>query len=162
MTKDRSLFGLVVQQRRFVYLAIAALSGAGILAATRLPSAIYPELTFSRITVVVNGSSLDARQVLFSITRPIEEAISIVPGVARVQSRSIRGGSETNVTFSPSTDMMFALQQVQRIARARAMPEADVAAILGRFTEGRLFGIIGEPRINVLRLNMALDASKPT
>ena len=113
MTAQRSLFGLLAQQRRFVYLAIAVLSGAGIWAATRLPSAIYPELQFPRITIVVQGSSLGARQVVFSITRPIEEAISIVPGVTRVQSRSIRGGSETNVTFSPTTDMIVALQQVQ-------------------------------------------------
>ena len=79
----------------------------------RLPSAIYPELAFSRVTIVVQGTSLGARQVLFSITRPIEEAVSIVPGVTRVQSRSIRGGSETNVTFAPRTDMIVALQQVQ-------------------------------------------------
>src|SRR6185503_8427180 len=59
------------------------------------------------------GSSLGARQVLFTITRPIEEAISIVPGVQRVTSRSIRGGSETNINFAPKTDMIFALQQVQ-------------------------------------------------
>jgi CzcA family heavy metal efflux pump len=107
------LFGLLAAQRRFVYLAIAVLSGAGIWAAFRLPSAIYPELTFSRITIVVQGSSLGARQVLFAITRPIEEAVSIVPGVQRVQSRAIRGSSETNINFAPGTDMVFALQQVQ-------------------------------------------------
>lgn len=111
--RKRSLFGILASQRRFVYLAIAVLSGAGIWAAFKLPSAIYPELTFSRITIVTQGSSLGARQVLFNVTRPIEEAISIVPGVQRVQSRSIRGGSETNINFSPTTDMVFALQQVQ-------------------------------------------------
>jgi hypothetical protein len=89
--QKRSLFGLLAEQRRFIYLAIAVLSGAGIWAALQVPSAIYPELSFSRITVVVEGSSLGARQVMFSITRPIEEAIAIVPGVTRVQSRSIRG-----------------------------------------------------------------------
>lgn len=120
MSEKRSLFGFLAEQRRFVYLAIAVLSGAGVWAAFQLPSAIYPELTFSRITVVVQGSSLGARQVMFSITRPIEEAISIVPGVQRVQSRSIRGGSETNITFSSTTDMIFALQQVQaRVNQAR-------------------------------------------
>jgi len=54
--EGRSLFAVLGQQRRFVYLTIAVLSGAGIWAATQLPSAIYPELTFSRITVVVEGS----------------------------------------------------------------------------------------------------------
>ncbi|MGH7619290.1 MAG: efflux RND transporter permease subunit, partial [Gemmatimonadaceae bacterium] len=113
MTGKRSLFELLTQQRRFIYLTIGVLSAAGIWAAFVLPSAIYPELTFSRITIVTQGSSLGARQVLFSITRPIEEAISIIPGVTRVQSRSIRGGSETNINFAPQTDMIFALQQTQ-------------------------------------------------
>jgi CzcA family heavy metal efflux pump len=109
----RPLFEILGQQRRFVYMAVVLLSVAGVWAATRLPSAIYPELEFSRVTIVVEGTSLGARQVLFTITRPIEEAVSIVPGVTRVQSRSIRGGSETNVTFAPRTDMVVALQQVQ-------------------------------------------------
>jgi len=109
----RALFTILGEQRRFVYMAVVLLTVAGIWAALRLPSSIYPELEFSRVTVVVEGSSLGARQVLFSITRPIEEAVSIVPGVTRVQSRSIRGGSETNITFAPRTNMVDALQQVR-------------------------------------------------
>jgi CzcA family heavy metal efflux pump len=125
----RSLFSVLSEQRRFVYLAVALLTAAGIWAALQLPSAIYPELVFSRITIVAQGTSLGARQVLFSITRPIEEAVSIVPGVTRVQSRSIRGGSEINVTFSPTTDMIYALQQVQaRVNQVRTdlPPELDI------------------------------------
>jgi CzcA family heavy metal efflux pump len=127
VSSKRSLFGLLAEQRRFVYLAIAVLSGAGIWAATQLPSAIYPELVFSRITVVVEGSSLGSRQVLFGITRPLEEAIAVVPGVTRVASRSIRGGAETNVTFGPNTDMVVALQQVQaRVNQVRnGLPSAN-------------------------------------
>jgi multidrug efflux pump subunit AcrB len=128
VTEKRSLFGLLAEQRRFVYLAITVLSVAGIWAATQLPSAIYPELTFSRVTVVVEGSSLGARQVLFGITRPIEEAVAIVPGVTRVQSRSIRGGSETNITFAPKTDMIVALQQVQaRVNQVRTTLPGELA-----------------------------------
>jgi CzcA family heavy metal efflux pump len=125
----RGLFGVLAEQRRFVFLAIILLSVAGIWAALQLPSAIYPELEFSRITVVAEGTSLGARQVLFTVTRPIEEAVSIVPGVTRVQSRSIRGGSEINITFSPTTDMIFALQQVQaRVNQVRGdlPPELDI------------------------------------
>ena len=127
--RGKGLFGVLAEQRRFVYLAIALLSAAGIWAALQLPSAIYPELVFSRITIVSQGTSLGARQVLFTVTRPIEEAVSIVPGVTRVQSRSIRGGSEINVTFSPKTDMIYALQQVQaRVNQVRAdlPPELDI------------------------------------
>ena len=109
----RSLFALLSAQRRFIYLAVMLLSVAGIWGAYSLPSAIYPELNFSRITIVAEGSSLGARQQLFSVTRPIEEAVSIVPGVIRVQSRSIRGASEINIVFSANTEMVDALQQVR-------------------------------------------------
>ena len=142
MSRAGSLFGLLARQRRFVYLAVAVLSGAGIWAAFHLPSAIYPELNFSRITIVVQGSSLGARQVLFNITRPIEEAISIVPGVQRVQSRSIRGGSETNINFAPNTDMIFALQQVQaRVNQVRSDLPPDLDIEVERLTPS-LFPIL--------------------
>jgi CzcA family heavy metal efflux pump len=138
----RSLFALLGEQRRFVYMATACLTAAGVFTAFRLPSAIYPELTFARITVVVEGSSLGARQVLFSITRPLEEALSVVPGVIRVQSRSIRGGSETNITFAPKTDMIFALQQVQaRVNQARSSLPADLDIEVERLTPS-LFPIL--------------------
>ena len=107
------LFDVLVRQRRFIYLAVALLSAAGIGSALTLPSAIYPELTFPRIAIVAEGSSLGARQVVFSITRPIEEAVSVVPGVLRVRSRSIRGASEISMWFAPRTDMIYALQLVQ-------------------------------------------------
>ncbi|HEY4131923.1 MAG TPA: efflux RND transporter permease subunit, partial [Gemmatimonadaceae bacterium] len=142
MSQKRSLFSLLAAQRRFVYMAIAVLSAAGIWAATQLPSAIYPELTFSRITIVVQGSSLGARQMLFSVSRPIEEAVSIVPGVTRVQSRAIRGGTETNVTFTSSTDMIYALQQVQaRVNQIRSDLPQGVDIEIERLTPS-LFPIL--------------------
>ena len=131
----RSLFEYLAEQRRFIYMVVALLSAAGIWEATRIPSAIYPELAFSRITVVAEGSALGARQVLFGITRPVEEAVSIVPGVTRVQSRSIRGGSETNVTFADGTDMIYALQQVQaRINQIQGELPAGVSLTAERLT----------------------------
>src|SRR6476620_3645845 len=142
MTEGRSLYSLLTQQRRFVYLAIGLLSAAGIWAALSLPSAIYPELAFPRITIVVQGSALGARQVVFAITRPIEEAISIVPGVTLVKSRSIRGASEINVTFAPDVDMSLALQQTQaRVNQIRGDLPAGVDVEVERLSPS-LFPII--------------------
>ena len=137
-----SLFDLLAAQRRFVYLVVGLLSAAGIYAATRLPSAIYPELAFPRILVVSEGSALGARQMVFSVTRPIEEAISIVPGVMRVRSRTIRGASEISITFADKADIMYALQQVQaRVNEVRPQLPADLDISVERMTPS-LFPIV--------------------
>jgi K+-transporting ATPase ATPase C chain len=51
--------------------------------------------------------------------------------------------------------------QVTRVARARGFSEEQVGDLVRRYTEGRQFGIFGEPRVNVLLLNLALDGGAP-
>jgi K+-transporting ATPase ATPase C chain len=51
--------------------------------------------------------------------------------------------------------------QVERIAQVRAMTPDAVRQLVADATEGRTFGVLGEPRVNVLRLNLALDAAQP-
>lgn len=60
--------------------------------------------------------------------------------------------------LDPDISPASAAYQVQRVARVRGLDPARVGALVAQCTEARSFGVLGEPRVNVLALNRALDA----
>jgi K+-transporting ATPase ATPase C chain len=62
--------------------------------------------------------------------------------------------------LDPEISPAAAAYQAARVARARNVSLVSVQALVERYTEGRQFGILGEPRVNVLKLNLALDEAE--
>lgn len=120
---------------RAIALAVALLAGAGLVAATNLPSSIYPRLEFPRVAIIGHSGTLPARAMMMSVTRPLEQAVMEVPGIRRVRSTTFRGATEISAQFEPSSDMIVALQQVQgKIDDARPSLPQGTDLIVERLT----------------------------
>jgi CzcA family heavy metal efflux pump len=96
-----------------LFLLILVLGAAGVWTATRLPSSIFPAVTFPRVKVIADAGEEPAARMIPAVTRPLEEAILRVPGIERVTSTTARGSVEIGAEFSWGTDMQLALQRVQ-------------------------------------------------
>ena len=108
--KSRQYFGVLV-------MLTALATGAGVWAMLRMPNSVYPEASFPRVAVIAElpGTSLELMEI--SVTRPLENVISTVPGVERVQASTIRGSADISVYFSAETDMRTAVEAIRgRIA----------------------------------------------
>lgn len=91
----------------------------------------------------------------------------IASDVARLRTEGVEGPLPADLVtasgsgLDPDLSPAAALAQVPRIAGARGLPEAEVRALVERTVERRTIGLLGEPRVNVLRLNLELDSLKP-
>ena len=126
---------VISRQSRAIGVVAIGLVIAGVVAALKLPSGIYPPLQFPRIVIVAHSGTLPPQSMSLIVTRPIEQVVMAVPGVRRVRSRSIRGASEISAQFDPSTDMVVALQMVQnRVAEITGDLPADTDLQIERMT----------------------------
>jgi K+-transporting ATPase ATPase C chain len=62
--------------------------------------------------------------------------------------------------LDPDISPAYADLQVPRVAKARGLSQATVLALVKKYTDGRTLGVLGEPRVHVLQLNIALDGAK--
>jgi CzcA family heavy metal efflux pump len=104
---------VVSSQSRAIVVIVALLCAAGIYAATQLPIAVFPATDFPRIVIIVDNGEAPASQTLVSVTRPIEEAMNGIPGIARIKSKTARGSVEISLYFQWGGNINQELSLVQ-------------------------------------------------
>jgi len=108
-----NLASVVAYQSRAIVVIVMLLCAAGLYAAWQLPVAIFPETAFPRIVIIVDNGEAPASQTLVSVTRPIEEAMNGIPGIARIKSKTARGSVEISLFFNWGGDINQELSLVQ-------------------------------------------------
>jgi len=104
---------IISNHKRAVLLVIALLCVTGLIALTRIPRALFPQTDFPRIIIAAENGVAPAQQTLVSVTKPIEEAMSGIPGISRIKSTTARGSTEIDLFFDWRTDIVQTLQIVQ-------------------------------------------------
>jgi CzcA family heavy metal efflux pump len=120
---------LVSNHSRAIVVIVVLLCVAGLYAAWQLPIAVFPQTDFPRIVIIVDNGEAPASQTLVSVTRPIEEAMNGIPGIARIKSKTARGSSEVSLFFDWNVDIIQELQLVQaRLSQLSASlpPTAEI------------------------------------
>jgi multidrug efflux pump subunit AcrB len=112
------------EHKSIIFLIITLALVGGYLAFS-IPIAVFPTTDFPRVVVGVDNGVMPIDQMLVTITRPIEEAVSGVQGIEDVQSITSRGSAEIDLFFSWRVDMF---QTLQRVNAALARVETSLPA----------------------------------
>src|SRR5437667_2407328 len=135
---------LVETQWRSVVVVFALLAIGGVVGMTRVPLSLFPQTDFPRILIVVENGEMPAQQMLVSITKPVEEAMSGIPGIARIRSITSRGATEVDLFFDWRTNIEQTLLIVQaRMSQmATTLPPSATVTRVERLTFA-VFPILG-------------------
>ena len=123
--------GLLARHRASIAFAVLLATLGGILAATRLPVALFPRIDFPRIVVSIDAGERAPSEMAAAITRPVEIALRGIPGVTRLRSTTSRGSAEVSVFFPWGQDMVSAELGVR----------TQMAALLGELPPGARFEV---------------------
>jgi hydrophobic/amphiphilic exporter-1 (mainly G- bacteria), HAE1 family len=116
---------LAIERPVTMFMISGVITLLGVISLTRLPVDLMPEFEQPQLTVRTNYAGVGPLEMEELITRPMEQAVSAVPGVTRVESTSSEGSSQVRLNFDYGTDLSEAADEVRtRVDRMRnRLPE---------------------------------------
>ncbi len=112
-----------------VWIAVLGLAATGAVSIFQLPSGIYPEMQFPRVIVVAKAGQLSPDLVEAQMTRPLEQALAIVPGVRHVRARTIRGAVELSLLLTDGADPLTAQYACQAAVDHVELPRGATTVV---------------------------------
>ncbi|MGA8185791.1 MAG: efflux RND transporter permease subunit, partial [Terriglobia bacterium] len=124
--KDASSYWFARETKPIIFLIVTLVLVGAYLGYT-IPIAVFPTTNFPRVIINVDNGVMPIDQMMVTITRPIEEAVSGVLGIEDVKSITSRGTAEIDLFFNWHVDMVETLQRVNA-ALARVRPDLPATA----------------------------------
>src|SRR5581483_4110406 len=125
----------LVRWHRTIFFAAIVLTTIGIYAFYKTPIAVFPQTNFPRVVIGVDNGVMPVEQMQVTITKPIEDAMNSVPGLATVRSTTSRGSAEVSLFFNWSVDMFQTLQLVDAaLSKVRQTLPATATITTNRLT----------------------------
>ncbi len=151
MTEQNPLGQFATRHALPIAFICIALCLAGVYSALNIPSSVFPQTNFPRVVILVDNGVMPADEMMATITRPIEEAMKDIPGVATVRSATGRGSAEVNVFFNWRVDMIQSeLYVLGRLSQIRSSLPTTAEAEVYRVTFSN-FPIIGISLMSKMR-----------
>jgi CzcA family heavy metal efflux pump len=130
-----SLGQIATHHWKGIIFIVLGLCLGGIFAASSMPSSVFPQTNFPRVTIMVDNGEMPVEEMMATVTKPIEEAMKDAPGVVNVRSKTGRGSSVVDVFFNWRVDMEQSELHVRsRLAQVRSSLPATVEARAFRLT----------------------------
>src|SRR6266480_6031265 len=138
--RDRYWFARHDQSIIFLIIILGII---GIYEAFQLPVAVFPTTNFPLIKIGVDNGVMPIEQMEVTITRPIEQAVNIVPGLQSVRSVTSRGSADINLFFNWTVNMIETLQMVDAAVSRIQSTLPSTAQIQSHRLDFASFPIIG-------------------
>jgi hydrophobic/amphiphilic exporter-1 (mainly G- bacteria), HAE1 family len=141
---------LAIERPVTMFMISAVITLLGVISLTRLPVDLMPEFEQPQLNVRTSYPGVGPLEIEELITRPMEQAVSAVPGITRVESSSSEGNSQIRLNFDYGTDLSEATDEVRtRVDRMRnRLPEDADPPTIFKFDSNQLpvaqIGIEGE------------------